>query len=286
MSPAALVVYDWLTLPGFLVYAVAGSPFVIKAAVQDSADIVLAGVPEGTTHFLFHLNCTRTSRFPVDRANLVGGLDARGIRVLNERATDISKAFLQERCRALGLPSVHTTSDAGTPDDMIMVKSNLNYGGANEWALTAEERDILGVGPGSTMIYEPNHYLVMPRREVEAGWWEDAQLVCERFVGNEDGRWLRAFRFLDRFVLCEMESADQVKKVGSSVLHRAWMIGPDYRESLPDDAVAARTFAEILQLTDDMGVDFGAIDAMVDADGTPYIIDVNTTPAYYSPAPG
>lgn len=286
MSPTPLVVYDWFTLPGFLVYAIADTPIVLKAAVQDSVDLVLAGIPEGTTHFLFHLNCTRTARFPVDRTHLIRGLEARGIRVLNKRATDISKAVLQSRCQALGLPSVHTSAGDGLPDDVIIVKSNLNYGGANEWALTMEEREILGVGSGSTMIYEPNHYLVMPRREIQADWWEDSQLVCERFVGNPEGRWLRGFRCMDRFVLCEMESPEQVKKVGSSRLLRTWMIQPNREESMPDDAVAARTLADILRLADDVGLDFGAVDAMIGADGTPYIIDVNTTPAYYSPAPG
>ncbi len=286
MSTAALVVYDWLTLPGFLIFAVAEGPLVINAAVADTASNLLDRVPDETDLFLFHLNCTLTHRFPAGRAPLIEGLEARGIRVLNRNATDISKKHLQARCLALRLPSVHTRPEAGSADDMIIVKSNLNYGGANEWALTLAERDLLGVGTGSTMIYEPNHYLVMPRREVQAEWWVDPQLTCERFVGNREGRWFRGFRMVNRFVLCEMSSPDEVKKVGSSRLLRSWMITSGRDESTPAEPVAARTFADMMRLASDVGLDFGAIDAVVDSDGTPFIIDVNTTPAYYSPAPG
>ncbi len=286
MSLTPLVVYDWFTKPGFLAFTVTGTPRVLKAAVRDTADQVLTNVPEDTAAFLFHINCTRTHNFPVERSALIQGLTVRGIRVLNGGATDISKAFIQARCQALGLPSVHTSPAEGEPEDRIMVKSNLNYGGANEWALTQEERDILGVGAGSTMIYEPNHYLVMPRREVQPEWWMDGQLVCERFVGNPEGRWLRGFIFENRVVLCEMESQEDVKKVGASRLLRSWMMTLDLEESFPEDPVAARTVRDMARLAADLGLNFGAIDAMVDANGTPYVIDVNTTPAYYSPAPG
>ena len=72
----------------------------------------------------------------------------------------------------------------------------------------------------------------------------------------------------------------------TSRLLRSWMMTLDQDASFPDDLVAARTVRDMARLAADLGLNFGAIDAMVDADGTPYVIDVNTTPAYYSPAPG
>ena len=281
-----VVVYDWLTTPEFLAFSVVGPHAVIPALVRDTVEDVMRRVPDDADCFLFHLNCTITRRFPVRRTELIQRVEDRGIRVLNQHVTDISKLLIQDRCIALGLPSVRTSATEGQSDDMVIVKSNLNYGGANEWALSEEERALLGVGQGSELIYEPNHYRVRPRWKVEAAWWTDPQLVCEKFVENAEGRWFRGFILGKRFVLCELTAPEKIKKVGGSQLLRSWMLRTNESAPSVDAPDALRVCHDMVRLAQGMQLDFGAIDAMMHSDGTPYIVDVNTTPAYYHPIPG
>jgi hypothetical protein len=277
------VLYEWLSEAGYFLQAVVPDYTRLPAQVDDRLNDVLDAVPAATTHFAFHLNCTVTERFPEERAALVEALRTRGVQVLNAGATDISKQRVQQVCATLGL-NIVTAARAGDPDELIIVKTDLNFGGDSEWALSESQRAALGIREGSDIIWKPNHYRVLPRKEVEAPWWEDLRLVRERFVVNRDDRWYRVFLFLDRLAVCELWNPHQIKKVNESRVLRVWMV-PLAEESVPADAPAGlveglRRFVRAFPL------DFGTVDAVADDAGGHYIIDVNTTAAYNYPIEG
>jgi len=277
------VLYHWLSDSGYFIHAVVPECMRLAARVDDTMPAVLHAVPPGTTHFAFHLNCTVTGRFPEERGALVEALTSRGIRVLNGGATDISKQRVQRLCSELGLLTVTATRD-GNPDEMVIVKTDLNFGGDSEWALSGEQRAALGITEGSDIIWKPNHYRVIPRREVEAQWWTDRRLVCERFVSNREERWYRAFLFLNRLAVCELLNPNQIKKVNESTVRRVWMVSLDDAAVPPDAPVGL--MESLARFVRALPLDFGTVDVVADDAGAHYVIDVNTTAAYNYPIDG
>jgi len=277
------VLYHWLSDSGYFIHAVVPECTSLPAHVDDTLQGILRAVPARTTHFVFHLNCTVTAKFPEERAALVEALTSRGVRVLNAHATDISKQHVQQVCAELGLPTVTAERD-GHPDEMVIVKTDLNFGGDSEWALSDEQRSTLGIREGSDIIWKPNHYRVLPRRDVEPPWWSDPRLVVERFVTNRDERWYRAFLFLDRLAVCELSNPNQIKKVNESAVLRVWMLSLN-ELSVPADA-PARLIESLRRFVRAFPLDFGTVDVVADDAGSHYIIDVNTTAAYNYPIEG
>jgi hypothetical protein len=281
------VIYRWLSSGDFLVHKIVPAATIIDARVNDRVEEILARIPRDTRCFHFHLNCTVTRRFPVARDDLIEQLLARDILPINERLTDISKRAIQRKCRELGLHTTAATSE-GAADELIIVKTDLNFGGDSEWALSAAERSMLGIGAASNIMWRPDDYRVIPRSEVEASWWTDPSLVCEKYIANRDNRWYRALLFFSRLVLRELVNETTIKKVGQSSTVGQWDIdmldrgrtspASDYPQSLVDDLILfIRGF----------GMDFGAIDIVINDEGQAFIIDVNSTPAMHvSPVPG
>jgi hypothetical protein len=280
-------IYDWQTLPEFLAFALLPDADVLAARPDDEVETMLGRLGPRTATFLFHLNGTLTARFPRDRNALVRALESRGVTVLNGAVTDISKRSIQERCRRLGLATTLAAAD-GDADETVIVKTNYNYGGEIERLLSPADRQALGIEAPPEAITRAAAYPVLRRADVPAPWWTDRSLVIERFVANTGHRWYRAFFLLTHVVLSEMVNPEPVKKVGGSRMTRQWLL-----ESTGDGGVSGigagcpgALVHDLERLRADARLDFGAVDLVVDDDGTPHIIDINSTPAYYFPVPG
>lgn len=281
-----ITIYDWQTLPEFLAFALLPDARIISAQTDDDAARVLTAIDTDTSWLLFHLNCTETSQFPSSRDSVVSTLHARGIRTLNAYVTDISKRTVQARCARLGLPTTRASRD-GEPHEQLIVKTNSNYGGEIEREMPEATRQKLGLAPPSATITRAGDYPVMSREEIPEPWWDDASLVFERFITNREDRWYRAYVLLSRLVISEMTNPAAVKKVGRSAMTQQW-----YFSAGDGDDAAARVdcppalLDAVHRVRVDARLDFGAIDVMMSDEGIPYVIDINSTPAYYFPVPG
>lgn len=285
---ASVVLYEWLSGQAFLARAIFNGATVLNARIDDNPEEILTRIPDGTAWFIFHLNCTSTHRFPYQREVLCRLLEQRGIFLLNRFVTDISKQHIQAMCKQIGLNTTLAGRE-GDGDELIIVKTNLNFAGKSEWVLTETERENLGIGAGSQLIWDPYHYQVIPRNKIQAVWWKDPSLVCERYISNVDNRWYRAYLLKDRVVLCELVSPYQVKKVGESKLQHVWIASFDddlrvNHQSQYD--VPQRLLGDLVSFARAFSLDFGAIDVVESDEGEPYIIDVNSTPAYNNPVNG
>jgi hypothetical protein len=278
---SSLVIYHWLTDSQFLLFHLAPDAVILEASVPDTVEEVGARLPPNASRFAFHLNCTQTGRFPLCRADLIIALEQRGLQVLNGGVTDISKRHIQERCRRLGLLTTRASPD-GDPDETIIVKTNLNFGGNSEWALSEQDRSLLGIDPGSDIIWKPEHYRLLPRREVDPAWWSDPRLICERYVRNATNHCYRAYLLRDYLALCRLVNPEEIKKMDRSRLDHLWMITLPH---LPPDG-PPRLLHDLVLFIREFGLDFGTVDLVEDDQGRPYIIDVNTTPGYNYPVPG
>jgi len=276
------VIYRWLSSDDFLLYTMVPEATVIDATVTDRLEDIAARIPEDAACFHFHLNCTVTRRFPVERAQLVEYLRTRGIAPINERLTDISKTAIQRKCAELGLNTTAVTPD-GEANELLIVKSDLNFGGDSEWALSAEERSMLGIAGGSDIIWKPDDYLVVPRGDIESAWWEDPNLICEKYIANRRNRWYRANVYLSQLTVRELVNESQIKKVAASVTVGQWYFDIYNFES--SDAVTdypSSLVRDLIRFIRGFEVDFAAIDIMMNDEGEAFIVDVNSTPSMLS----
>jgi hypothetical protein len=285
----SFVVYDWNAWEDFLIARLVPRATVLPARINHPLVHILGSLPNNARTFLFNIDCTITRLFPTCRCELMSVLEERGILVLNRGVSDISKKTIQRRCRNLGLN--HALAEPqGETSELILVKTNLNFGGENECKLSENERKILGVGETTKVIQGPYKYLVLPREDIDPSWWRDDSLILERYIGNKEDHYYRWWRFLDHMVLIEMYNPEKIKKMGDSRLLRQWQF------ISVDDTVAEassgdypkKMVRDLLHFERDFIPDFGTVDVVRDDCGEPYIIDVNKTPYYnvHLPVPG
>ena len=281
VSVSNLISYEWYTSESFLIHSVDPNRILISAELDDDPKLVIKQLTGQEKYFLFHINCTKTERFPRLRQELLEQLKASGMMLLNDHLTDISKRTVQKCCRDLGLNSTLATRE-GDPSEAVMVKSNLNFAGKTESGLSDADREFLGLGSQSQLIWDPYHYVVKRRDEIEDALWDDENHICETYIENSDDKWYRAYVVMDRIVLCEMTNSLQVKKVGESKLVKVWSITVtgDQFEEVSGKAFPEQMVRDLVIFQRGFHLDFGTIDIVVSDTGAPYIIDINSTPAY------
>jgi hypothetical protein len=272
-------VYEWHAWTDFLITRIVPAATRITASVLGGAAKVLAAVPPTAGVFLFHVDCTFSNRFPRDRANLIAGLDRRGITVWNGQVTDISKRHLQAVCVRAGMNTTATTA-SGDPREMVMIKTNLNSAGVRERYLTWWQRWRLGIELNG-MICGREDYRVMRRSEVPASWWLDETLVVERYISNAENVWFRASVFLDHLVISRARFAEPVKRMyqGSERTNSRFLIRDGAAAQTHDDvAIPATVVNAIVPLLSQTALDFGTLDVACDDDGNAFVVDLNVTP--------
>ena len=155
----SLCIYEWRSWRDFLLPMMFPGATRLRATLGETSSDLLKRLPSNTEVFTFHVNLTDMRRTPLRRSAFSRALRARGIRIVNEHVTDISKHRVQEVCAQAGL---HQTiaPRAGNPDEVLIVKSNANYGGEKEEFLSPGERRTLGLAPRSRWILGHDGYLM------------------------------------------------------------------------------------------------------------------------------
>ena len=281
-TTGTITVYQWRAWNDFLIERLVPEAFVVAAAFEHTVDDVLPTLPSEVSAFLPHLACSVTTNFPVCRLELFSALESRSIRVLNRNVVDISKKALQACCTRAKLPTSLAAKE-GDPEELVIVKTNSNFGGKNELTLSDGQRSSLGVRKHSKdVIKGPYQYLVRPRKEIPEGWWTDDNLIIETYIDNEKDIYYRCWITGDHLALIEMSNPARVKKMGKSRLLRHWMINlkKEAEPTLSAPDAPARMVDDLVVFKKHFALDFGSVDIVVDQDRVPYIIDVNSTPYY------
>lgn len=178
-------------------------------------------------------------------------LAARYPKCLNRYTSDISK-------RAISRQLVSKNDGFEGP---VIVKSNLNSGGAPEAARSAR----LGAAGGTAMTFKDYCVLQSPR-EVPDAIWSDPLFVVERFLPEREGAryCVRLWNFLGSHeIVYRCESDEPIVKASNTV--RRTIV-----EGVPE---------ELRQWREEMGFDFGKFDFGI-VEGRPVLYDANRTPTY------
>jgi hypothetical protein len=232
---------------------------------------------------LLHVNVSRTTGIIADEVTLWAALRGRGVTLVNTDATDLRKRTLHARCEALGLPCPRAANQ-GAEDERLIIKTDLNYGGAPERDLART----LGLGAerftgplGPTSVASPD-YRLYQRRDVPPAAWDDPALVVERFIANPEGVFFRVYVVGPATCVSEVWSDDDVKKLSRPVRartdHFSWTAAAEDVAAPPSADRVRRVVALSRRVAHALGVTFGAVDCVMGADGTLFAVDVNKTP--------
>ena len=183
-------IYVWRSWKGYYVKDVVPGALQVRAKPTDSAENILSRLPSTIRRFLFHVDLTETTNFPADRMLLVDMLRERSISVLNWRVTDLRKRTIHAVTRRLGLPCAEASRE-GDARELLIIKTDRNYGGYSERLLNRRHRQTLGVPRLSLPIRNAFDYKVMPRSDVPSSWWDDPHLIVECFISNREHRMYR-----------------------------------------------------------------------------------------------
>jgi hypothetical protein len=273
------VIYEWEAWSQFKIARAVPEATRLTACPEEHAHEVLARCPPKTVAFVFHLNATFSSRFPLERSDLVAGLEARGVAALNATVVDISKRHVQAQCTALGLPVAGATAE-GDPNERVIIKTNHNFGGRAERLLTTQQLDALGIPRPSAIVSTAFAYQVMRRGDVPSAWWSDPALAIERYIENRWNRIYRAGFAGRRFEVLRMINPNALKKVNDPERTEkvAVLCDRDQLQSGSARGIEPAVGEAIVRFVDGAGMDFGAIDVMTNDAGQPFVLDVNATP--------
>lgn len=273
-----LCVYQWGRQTGYLFWMTSPESFLIPATIGESHTDVLSQVPPAVRVFAFHIDLTHTERVPLGRKALCDSLRAAGVLVLNEHVTNISKHAVQRACAAAGLKTTKARRN-GNAEEMLIVKTSLNYGGENERMLAPVERRMLNLTRRMAPLSGHLSYRILPRRKVHARYWSSPVFIVERYIVNNRYLLYRAHVCRNRMVISRFFNLAPIKKMPPVFPSMNWYIRLPELISLPaalpmpvSVARAVSIFCRAFRL------DFGAVDILLDDDGECYIIDVNTTP--------
>lgn len=266
-------VYAWPTSKGYYAEKVVPRRLDLRARPADTAEEVSARLPVTVRSFLLHIDVTDTSNFPLDRQRLLEELRARSIRVLNGQVTNISKRTIHALAQQLALPCAQASRE-GDGSELLIVKTDRNYGGRNERLLPRRYRRALGLTGDSALISGAFDYKLAPRKEVPASWWDDPHLVVERFIADPGHRLHRVHVVLNHFAFwCGVSSLPIRKVRDCSDTHEHFLWRGQLEPGLPPALLrTVYDFAEAFSL------DYGALDLIADDAGRYYVIDVNSTP--------
>jgi hypothetical protein len=269
------VVYAWPTWKRYYACEAVPEALEVRAHPRDAGARIVSCLPRSASRFLFHIDLTEPGRFPLDRAGLIAELEKRSIRVLNGRVTDLRKRTLHETTRRLGIPCAEAPS-VGSPSDLLLVKTDRNYGGRSERLLGRRLRKLLGVRDAAPPIRHAFDYRLMRRNAVPRCCWTDPDLAVERFISNPEGRIYRVHVVLDHLVVWSGVSHLAVKKIPDcSGASEEFLRSGEFPANIPSALVQT-----VYRFIEGFSLDYGTLDVIGDTAGKYYIIDVNATPGY------
>ena len=236
----------------------------------DTIDRILEHL-HGESEFHFHIDLSVQDQIPPCRKLLIEALRRRGIAVHNGGFDNQRKRNLQMTSAELGLTSL-TANKEGDPDELLLVKSDLNVAGGPE-RRTIKWFPGLQVPTLSTRVSDPSQYYLAKRREIADEIWSDSSIHIERYINNSEGRVVRSFWNQGKAVVSVILNPDQVVKKNNAEC-------PRWNFVEPIDTLTNLVFSRTRQYAEHLCLSFFAADWVVDHENSPYLVDLNLTPQW------
>lgn len=262
-----LQVFEWFAWERYLITHVAPDAERVPVTPGEA----LCAVAQRAAPAIVHVNLSRPRTVFPDYEEWLRRYEELGLPVLNGYCPSIDKWAVQEACASAGLPEVRA-GRGGDPGEMLIIKSRANHIGRYDRLLPAEM--IGDMAPPPWPYPERVHRLA--RRDVPDALWNDRRIAIERYIGNAQGRFQRAYIAGDYAAVATSTSPKLVKEMD----HRGGvdLVSTAAARERPVDPRDSLSIA--VRLAEAMRVDFAALDLALDDAGAAYPIDLNTTPVW------
>jgi hypothetical protein len=216
---------------------------------------------------------------PLPIRDLTNRLVERGVYVVNGLVQDVRKSKLQAHLAAIGLPSVKATS-SGPADEILFVKTDLNYGGDLERWLPPEHIAAVGLEPLiSPDIGGAYYYKTVERGMLQEDIWKDPAIVVEKYIANFEDSFYRVYFSGERIVIVQAFAPGIIKKLSGDPRNTNFVTDIEHLKAGTDElSISISLKLDVATFVEKTPVEFGCIDIVHDGHDRHYIVDLNLTP--------
>lgn len=275
-----VAVLEWRAWSGFLLTNVLGN-----YAVRIPTDPFREFPPEQFDRVCdsfpivcFHINLSVRSRLPLRVRDLTDRFVERGVYVVNGIVQDIRKSTLQTHLEAIGLSSLKAAR-SGPADEILFVKTDLNYGGDLEKLLSPESIAATGLEHFISTDIGAYHYKTVERGVLQESAWTDPSIVIEKYVTNDEDSFYRVYFSGKQIIIVKAFASGVIKKLISDPRNTNYVLDLESLKAGTDDLpLSVKLQQDIATFVENTPVEFGCLDIVHDGQDNHYIIDLNLTP--------
>jgi hypothetical protein len=218
-------------------------------------------------------------RLPLRIRDLTNRFVERGVFVVNGFVQDIRKSTLQKHLETIGLNSVRVTP-SGSSHEVLIVKTDLNYGGDLERHLPPESIAAAGfehlISPEIKGAY---YYKTVLREMLPAEIWHDPAIMIEKYIDNAENSFYRVYFSGDRVIIVKAFAARIIKKLSNDPRDTNYVTDLEHLKAGTDKLeLSGKLKRDLVTFLEQSAVEFGCLDIVHDGNDNHYIIDLNLTP--------
>lgn len=273
-------VLEWRAWDGFLLTHVLGDCAVRVETdpFREFPSAQLDRLCDSFTTVCFQINLSVRHRLPLRIRDLTERFLERGVYVVNGLVQDISKSALHAHLEAIGLASPKAT-EFGPADEVLFVKTNLNYGGELEKSLPRESV----VSGGLEHLISPDlgayQYKTVARKLLPESIWTDPAVVIESYISNGEHSFYRVYFSGQQIIIVKAFAPVIIKKMSGDSRDTNFVTDLEHLKAGTDDLELSPTLRRAVAIfVENTPVEFGCIDIVHDGRDHHYIIDLNLTP--------
>lgn len=206
-----ILIYQWQAWKGFLISHLVADYCQLEINYEVDIKTLERHLTPNIRAVLMQVNLSHSALFPAKRRQLVQRLKERDILLLNSEINDISKRNLHRLLNNAGLRSAKA-NQVGPADQLLFIKSNLNWGGEAEQRLSDTLQQQL-VSQKPSLIKRWDNYYAARRSDINPELWLDTSIVIENFIENAENSFFRVYCFGDAIVIVKAHSNALIKKI-------------------------------------------------------------------------
>jgi hypothetical protein len=275
-----VAVLEWQAWDGFLLAHVLGDD-AVRIETDPFSEFPCAQfdrVCDSVTTVCFQINLSVRGRLPLRIRDLTNRFVERGVYVVNGLVQDIRKSTLHAHLEAIGLSSPKA-APSGSPDEILFVKTDLNYGGESERRLPPENIAAGGLEHLISLDIGPYYYKTVERGMLQASIWTDPAVVVEKYVTNAENSFYRVYFSGKQVIVVKAFAPGIIKKLSNDPRDTNFVTDLESLKAGTDNLPTSATLKrEIATFVENTPVEFGCVDIVHDGHDKHYIIDLNLTP--------
>jgi hypothetical protein len=277
---SSVAVLEWQAWEGFLLRHVLGDDAVRIETdpFQEFPSAHFDRVCDSFTAVCFQINLSLRRRLPLGIRELTDRFTARSVYVINGLVQDIRKSTLHAHLESIGLASPKAAS-SGCPDELLFIKTDLNYGGELEKPLPRESIAAAGLEQLISQDIGAYRYQTVLRKEVPDHTWTDPAVVVEKYIANSEDSFYRVYFSGKQVVIVKAFAPRIIKKLSGDSRDTNFVTDLEHLKAGTDNSEISGTLKrDVATFVEHTPVEFGCIDIVHDGQDNYYIIDLNLTP--------